>query len=339
MTDIRTAPHRWTRRLLWPALAGALTVGLCAVPAAPAAVAASTAGARGPAPAAYDLPADGIRLEGIGVDRRSGAIYVSATNQDGTIYRALPGTDQLTVWVGAQTGANGRGIAVDDAGRVFVAGGPSGAVRVFDRSGALLAQLPAGVAGAFLNDLWVGPDGSVYVTDSALPTIWRVRTDAAAGGSWRIDPWLDVSATIPYTPATTDFDLGGITTTPGAHQLILAQGTTGQLWRVELSTGAVRELVVTDAAGAQVALRNADGIALRGDTLYVVQNFLRQISTVELSDGGSKGTLVAVTPTSPTRTFTTAKLVGGRLLAVDSTFGLPLAPAADRVVAFDLPLG
>jgi Cu-Zn family superoxide dismutase len=335
MTDVRRATPRSTRRLLGPALAGALAAGLCA----PAAVATPAASNRGPAPAAYDLPTDGIRLEGIGVDRRSGAIYVSATNQDGTIYRALPGTDQLRVWVGAQAGANGRGIAVDDAGRVFVAGGPSGAVRVFDRAGALLAHLPTGVAGAFLNDLWVGPDGSVYVTDSTLPTIWRVRTDAAAGGSWRIEAWLDVSATIPYTPLTTDFDLGGITTTPGGHQLILAQGTTGQLWRVELSTGAVSKLVVTDATGARVALRNADGIALRGDTLYVVQNFLRQISTVELTHGGSKGTLVAVTPTSPTRTFTTAKLAGGRLLAVDSTFGLPLAPAADRVVAFDLPLG
>ncbi len=297
---------------------------------------APTASAKGPVEAAYDLPSDGIRLEGIGRDDRTGAIYVSATNQDGTIYRALPGSDQLTVWVGPRPGSNGRGIAVDDSGRVFVAGGPSGAVRVLDRSGALLAQLPTGVPGAFLNDLWVGPDGSVYVTDSALPTIWRVWH---SGAGWVIEAWLDVSPVIAYTPATSDFDLGGITITPGGRQLILAQGTTGQLWRIDLRSRRITELPVVDASGAPVALRNADGIALRGDTLYVVQNFVRQISTVQLTEAATRGVLVSVTRTSPTRTFTTAKLAGGRLLAVDSTFGLPVAPAADRVVAFDLPLG
>lgn len=286
---------------------------------------AGAAQARGPVAEAYDLPTDGIRLEGIGVDHRSGAIYVSATNRDGTIYRAMPGSDALKVWVGPQPGANGRGIDVDGQGRVFVAGGPTGAVRVLASSGEVLAVLPTLAPGSFLNDVRVARDGSAYVTDSSLPIIWRVRQD---GSGWLIEPWLDVARSIPYTPALTDFDLGGITTTPGGEYLLVTQGTTGRLWRIGLADRSVTQIPVDGPA-----LVNADGIALRGHTLLVVQNFTRQISTLVLDEPWSAATTTRVTPTPSTRTFTTAKLVGGMLLAVDSTFGFASAPAADRVIA------
>jgi sugar lactone lactonase YvrE len=68
--------------------------------------------------------------------------------------------------VGPRAGDNGRGIDVDAAG-VYVAGGPSAEVRVFDASGTLLAVLPTGETGSFLNDVWVGSDGAAYVTDSS----------------------------------------------------------------------------------------------------------------------------------------------------------------------------
>ena len=104
----------------------------------------------------------------------------------------------------------GAGSTSTATGRVYVAGGPAAEVRVFDRRGALLAELPTGAAGSFLNDVWVGPDGAAYVTDSSLPLIWRV---SERRGQWRIERWLDVSGTIAYTPSLTDFDLGGIVTT------------------------------------------------------------------------------------------------------------------------------
>ena len=181
------------------------------------------------------------------------------------------------------------------------------------------------------DSVWIAPDGAAYVTDSALPIIWRVTLGASG---WSLQRWLDVAPTITYTPSTTDFDLGGITSTPGGHHLLVAQGTTGQLWRISLADKQIREVAIDGPL-----VRNADGIALRGDTLYVVQNFLRRITTLQLSDHGLVARTVSVTATSPTRTFTTAKLVGGSLLAVDSTFGLAAAPAADRVLAFPLPLG
>jgi Cu-Zn family superoxide dismutase len=296
-------------------------------------LAGSALAAAGPAaahrlPGAYDLPADGIRLEGIGVDQRAGVLYVSATNQSGAIYRGALGSDQLTAWVAPAPGNDGRGITVDRRGRVYVAGGPSAELRIFAPDGTLVAELPA-AAGAFLNDVALGPDGAVYVTDSRLPIIWRATEGP---GGWRLEAWLDVSPTITYTPSTTDFDLGGIVATPGGRYLVVAQGNVGALWRIDLATRAIHPVAVP------TPLVNTDGLVLRGDTLYVVQNFTRQISTLALDDHWMTATAVAVTPTPATRTFTTAKLAGGSLLAVDSTFGFAAAPADDRVVVFDLPL-
>ncbi len=307
------------RRVFAPALAAAAMIVV-----APAAQAS-------PPDHAYDLPEAGVFLEGIGVDQDAQLVYATATNRDGTIYRGELGSGQLEVWVGPRAGDNGRGVAVDGAGRVYVAGGPSAEVRVFDRAGTLLAELPTGRAGSFLNDLRVGADGAVYVTDSSLPVIWRVTHQ---GGQWALTEWLDVSAVIAYTPALTDFDLGGIALTPDGRYLLTTQGTTGALWRIDLAT---REIVRVAVAGDPLV--TADGIVLRGHRLDVVQNFRRQVTTLRLAGDWASAAVVAVTPTAPDRTFTTAARADGRFLAVDSKFSFTPAQAvaADRVVALDLP--
>jgi hypothetical protein len=307
------------RRVLSLLAGGALAVTTALVPA--------------PASAAtrdYDLPEAGVFLEGIGVDDDAGLVYVSATNRDGTIYHGRVGSGRLEVWQGPRAGDNGRGIDVDDRGRVFVAGGPSAEVRVFSRSGRLLAELPTGEAGSFLNDVWVGEDGAAYVTDSSLPRIWRVSHDR---GGWRIALWRDVSDTVTYTAPLTDFDLGGIAGTPDGRFLLTTQGTTGQLWRISLRSKRITEVAI---AGDPVV--TADGIVLKGRDLFVVQNFRRQVTTLRLDDGWRTATTSDVVATPADRTFTTAKRVGGRLLLVDSKFGFTPAQAVaeDRVVALKL---
>jgi Cu-Zn family superoxide dismutase len=272
----------------------------------------------------YDLPNAGVLLEGIGIDEPAGVFYVSGVNDGGDVYRGRLGREALERWVDG-TGTTGRGIDVDREGRVFVAGGPSGTVRVFDRSGALVTTLATGAPGSFLNDVAVDRDGSVYVTDSSLPTIWRItHTD----GGWSIAAWLDVRPTIHYTASTTDFDLGGIVTS--GRTLLTTQGTTGQLWRIGLDSRHIREV---DLGGTRVV--NADGIVLRGNTLWVVQNFSRQITELRLGGRFTAGTVRDVVATPPTRTFTTAKLARGQLLVVDSQFGFDpaAAPTTDRVVS------
>jgi hypothetical protein len=193
--------------------------------------AAATAGSAPDRDRDADLPQAGVYLEGIGVDKRAGAFYVSATNQSGAIFRGEThrGDQVLELWQPPTAGNDGRGIDVDHSGRVYVAGGPAAEVRVFSRAGELLAELPTAAAGSFLNDVWVGPDGAAYVTDSSLPVIWRVSFGA---GGWQIERWLDVSPAISYTPPLTDFDLGGIVSTANGRFLLTTQGTTGQLWRM-----------------------------------------------------------------------------------------------------------
>lgn len=312
---------RWSSRVVSLALlaCAATFLGVLVAPTAEAAP-------RRPADNTYDLPESGVFLEGIGVDRRAGWIYVSATNRSGTIYRGRVGSGRLETWQPPHDGNDGRGIDVDRAGRVFVAGGPSGEVRVFSRNGALLAELPTNEQGSFLNDVWVAPDGAAYVTDSSLPIIWRVRQQH---GRFRIERWLDVSRTITYTPNRSDFDLGGIVSTPGGRYLLTAQGTTGQLWRIDLRSKRIREVPIS---GGPVV--NADGLVLQGHNLTVVQNFSRQVSRLRLDDRWQSATTRKVIPTDTDRTFTTAKLVRGQLLLVDSKFGFPptAAVAQSRVV-------
>ena len=274
----------------------------------------------------YDLPRSGVLLEGIGLAPDGKTFYVSGVNDGGDVYRGEVGEEELDLWYDG-TDTTGRGIDVDDEGLVYVAGGPTGTVRIFDASGTLLATVANGTAGSFLNDLWVGPDGSVYVTDSSLPIIWRI-TEGPTG--WSIEPWLDVSPTIAYTAPTTDFDLGGIVTTRDDDALLTSQGTTGQLWRIDLAT---QEIVEVDLGGD--AIPNADGIVLKGNRLWVVQNFTRQVSMFTLDSDAESARLRRIQQTPDDQTLTTAKLTRGRLLAVDSQFGFPpaTAPAEDRVLS------
>jgi sugar lactone lactonase YvrE len=69
-------------------------------------------------------------------------------------------------------GADGRttaiGMKVDRQGRLFVAGGGTGAVWVYDtKTRTLIRKFESGFSGQqFLNDLVIAPNGDVFVTDS-----------------------------------------------------------------------------------------------------------------------------------------------------------------------------
>ena len=279
----------------------------------------------------FDLPQAGVYIEGIGVDEHAGVFYVSATNQSGTIYRGrlCARERKLEVWQPPTAGNDGRGIEVDRAGRVFVAGGPAAEVRVFDRRGALLAELPTGAAGSYLNDVWIGPDGAAYVTDSSLPVIWRVSNRY---GHWRIDRFLDVSGTIAYTPPLTDFDLGGITSTPTA-------ATCSPRRERPASCGGSTSGRAGSARSTSAARASSTPT---GSCCAATRSTWCRTSRARSPSCGSAGAssaarVVNVLPTPADRTFTTAKPVGRTLLAVDSKFGFPAtaAVAEDRIVAID----
>lgn len=267
----------------------------------------------------YHLQGDqGVsKFEGIGVDQRSGAFYVSEVT-GGEIHRGYVGQQDAEVWKdgGVDGRYTARGITVDDQGRVYIAGGPNGIgtgrpdVWVYSPEGELLAALRMpGTPDAFLNDVAIGPDGAAYFTNSNDPQIFRVAND---GDGWKASVFADGTGKINRVAG---FNLGGIVLSTDKSGFIVAQGNVGVLWRVDAKTGAITKI---DTTG--VNLIDADGLVRQGNTLSVVQNFSRLLTTMKVSADGSKATLVRQQATDPSRVLTTAKELHGRTLYVDSRF-------------------
>lgn len=290
-------------------------------------------------PDTYELAADpvaegGSKFEGIGVDRATASFYVSEVT-GGEIHRGSNHRAIAEEWLGGD-GIDGRftarGITVDDRGRVYIAGGPNGTdnerpdLWVYDRDGSLLAALRVPDNEAFLNDVAIGPDGAAYFTDSNAPTVFRV---AEGDDGWHATAWADGSDLI--TPQE-GFNLGGIVLSPDRSAFVVAQGTTGQLWRFDIETGAVSEI---DTDGADLV--NADGLVRSGRDLAVIRNFDHAIAHLELDHDGSRAELVDQQQTDPDRVLTTGKLLAGRMLLVDSHFDEEIGTPPYQILTRRMP--
>jgi len=294
--------HAWSRTAAIGVSVSVISSVIAAL--APVSAATEPAGSRGgPAdhgrnPQVYELPGatsgDGSKFEGIGLDERRSVFYVSETT-GGEISRGRLGDPKAKPWLdgnGTDGRFTARGIDVDRAGRVFIAGGPNSTQHpgapdlwVYSAGGRLLAALPAGANGAVFNDVTIARDGAAYFTDSSLtPRIFRV---AQEGGRWTIETWLDATGTVPTSG---EFNLNGIAATRDGRALIVVQ-TTGALWRVDLGTKAITPIALDGLTGADLA--GGDGIVLRGKKLYVVRNFPRVLTEVRLTDGFTRARFVA----------------------------------------------
>lgn len=248
----------------------------------------------------YPLPGVETYPEGVAYDTRKGVIYTgSATNGD--VYAVDAATGTVSKF--SEGGALGRrvalGLKVDAQGRLWIAGGAQGTVSILTPDGVTLKVLetpPSPVP--YINDLTPAPDGNVYVTDSTRPVIFRVDRDL------NLTAWLDLGNTpLKYGPG---INLNGITATPDGRYLLAMQLNTGELWRIDLRTKAVKKVMGN--------LINGDGILLDGRTLYVARNANQVVSKVTLSADYGTGTLVAEEPLRGLRFPTTLAAVGGDLI-------------------------
>lgn len=254
----------------------------------------------------------------------------------GEIHRGWVGTRRTEEWLGG-AGTDGRytarGITVDRVGNIYIAGGPNGIdpatqqdnghpdLWVYSPSGRLLAALRTPGDNVFLNDVWIGPDGAAYFTNSNAPQIFRV---AAGHRGWSVSVWADATGTIAPLPG---FNLGGIVLSADKRWFVVAQGNTGMLWRFDSRTGQVSRI---DTGG--IDLTNADGLVLQGSRLTVVRNFSKVITTVTLSHRGNRAVLLSEKASDPTRVLTTAKALWGQILYVDSKFDEAVAAPPYEVV-------
>ena len=274
---------------------------------------------------AHALPPQGEHPEGIGVF--GDQYYVGATS-DGTLYRGTVGQDAAVFSPG---GADGRTTAIGvkaTADRLYVAGGGTGFVFVYDRrSGALLATYTndASRGATFLNDVAIAPDGSAYVTDSRRPVLYRIP--ATLSGTAAAPAPLPVAVrftgtAFAYQPAPA-FNANGIAITRDGKTAYVVQSGTGALFAVRLKDAGrqgVKQVAVTDGDGGPYALTAGDGLLLQGSTLSVLRNAQELLVTVALDRSGTRGVVTAQTTDETFQFPTTLAAAGDRFLVVNSQF-------------------
>ncbi|MFI1280213.1 SMP-30/gluconolactonase/LRE family protein [Streptomyces sp. NPDC020858] len=314
---------------------GTLTLTLVAVltlGAAPAQAKAPAADAR--ISTAFAIPGAKVYPEGIATDPRTRTVYVGSY-ADGTVYRARPGRPEAEVFL--PSGTDGRrtanGLRVDALGRLWVTDSTTG-VAVYDTStGARLAhfEVADGAPAHFVNDLTLTPDGAAYLTDSIRGVIYRVGPEQLAAGSGVLTEAYDLTPALRPRPAGA-FNLNGIVSDRAGRYLLTVDMTAGDLYRVDLRTGAVRRVALTGGD-----LKAADGLDLSPDgTLRVAHNVSNTLTRWRLTADGTRGRLTRTITDPSLQIPTTLAHTPGRTLVVRSQFdkGGPLTPGSGTPVTF-----
>lgn len=264
----------------------------------------------------YTLPGEEVFPEGVAYRPETGDFFVGSTT-DGTIFRGNVEGGSTETEVFLEPGGDGRqtaiGMDVDEEGRLFIAGGDTGTIFVYDaETGALVSSLQTPQAEAtFLNDVAVTPNGDAFVTDSMRSVLFRVT--ATGDGAMEVEPWLDFGGTpLEYEEG---FNANGIDATEDGRYMIVVQSNTGELFRIDTES---KEVAQIDVGGE--TLTNGDGLLLDGGTAYVVRNEQELIVPVELSGDYASGE-VSERFTDPSLAYpTTIAKYDDRLLVVNSQF-------------------
>lgn len=135
---------------------------------------------------------------------------------------------------------------------------------------------------------------------------------------------VKITGALQYDADPSTFEANGIVALPGGRRVLIVQSRTGKLFRVDTVTGASVEVPLTGGT-----LINGDGLLLKGNTLYAVQNQLNQIAVVKLDEHARSGAIQR-TITSPLfRVPTTVARLGGALFAVNARFDTAPTPTTD----------
>jgi sugar lactone lactonase YvrE len=264
----------------------------------------------------YVLPGEQVFPEGVAYRSDTGDFYVGSTT-DGTVFQGNVERGSKEAEVFLEPESDGRttaiGMKVDEEGRLFIAGGATGRIFVYDtESGDQIRRLDTPDAEAtFLNDVAVTPDGDAYFTDSIRPVLFRVPSTIDGVGD--AEPWLNFE----NTPAEYQegFNLNGIDATEDGRYLVAVQSNTGELFRIDTESKEVIEINL-----GRDTLTNGDGLLLDGRTVYVVRNEQALIVPVKLSGEYITGE-VGESFTDPSFAYpTTIAKTDGRLLVVNSQF-------------------
>ncbi|MFT7834951.1 superoxide dismutase [Saccharothrix sp. BKS2] len=293
-----------------PGALAAVVLGVSLVITAPA-----TAAQAPPFPTEFPLP-DGFLPEGIAIGSAPTAYFGSRA--DGDLFRVDLRTGRGEVF-SQGPGTASVGLKIDRRKRVFVAGGAGGDGRVVDaRTGEVLRSYRfAEDANTFVNDVVI-TDDAAYFTDSRKAVLYALPF-GRRGDLPKSHIAIPLSGDFVLTPGVNNAN--GIAETPDGKALLVVQGNTGQLHRVDQRSGSTR---VVDLGGE--VLTNGDGLLVEGRTLYVVQNRLNALAVFDLARNGAAGELVTKITDPRFDVPTTVAAFGNRLYLPNARFTTPPTP-------------
>jgi sugar lactone lactonase YvrE len=232
---------------------------------------------------------------------------------DGTVYRGRPGAKTLESFLPGGRDGRTQATGIKIIGnRLLVAGAFTGRFFVYTDTGQLVSSYTVPDTGekTLVNDAAVTPDGDVYITDSLRAVVYRIpaaEVNAPAIGAQRT---LRVVYHLPDYVAG-ESNGNGVVASPDGKFLIIGYWYSGALYRLTLTTGEVRKI---DAP----PLPSADGIVLRGNTLYIARSVNNEITTVRLSDDDTRADVVSERTYPGADTTTGVAVSGDRLLVTNS---------------------
>lgn len=268
-------------------------------------------------PNRIDLP-DGFQPEGIAT---AGQRFFTGSLATGAIYSGNLRTGKGALIVQPQAGRVAVGMKAD-RGRLFVAGGNTGNVFVYDvKTGQNITSYQLSSGGSFINDVVV-TKSAAWFTDSLKAVLYRVPLGPGGRpGSQSAVRTVQLSGDYQHGSG---FNVNGIDATANGKTLVVVQSGTGRLFTVT-PAGVTTAIVL--AGGESVP--NGDGILLAGKTLYVVQNQLNVVAKISLAADLRTGRVLRRISNPGFDVPTTAARHGSRLYIVNARFNTAPSPTTD----------
>jgi len=260
----------------------------------------------------------GAQPEGVGFDARDCSFYTAGSFVRGEVYRGRLDQPMAELFLPAEADRHSAfGIEVDaERDLLLVVGGQTGVLYAYDLSEKKLHGRFDTGPGGFLNEVTVGPNGDVYVTDSSRPTLYRIKAaDVAAGrGSPESIP---LGPEVAYGPG---FNTNGVVVTPDGQHVIFTVTNSGKLYRLTPGADAgarqIKEIAIDRGP-----LTSADGLEIDGHTLFTVRNRDDVLVSLSMSEDYSSAQVAGERRDPLFKTPTSVSLApDGRLLVANAEY-------------------
>ncbi len=285
------------------------------------------------------LPAHHGIIESIAVDAQGRAFFGDVRNRciwvrsaEGEVTRFSQPQDRLlgvfglaldeargVLWAGVSAVPEMAGFTAADRGLAYLA--------EYDlRTGALRRSLPMATPGGehVFGSLRIARDGSVFVSDSASPVIWR-----AAQGATHLEAWLEHGEFV---------SLQGLDFTADGRTLYVADYANG-IWAIDVATKNPTLLRPAE----DTSLFGLDDLHFRDGALIAVQNGVAPVRIVRLTLGAEVRATVLARSLDSIADAATGTLIGDRFVFVGNSGwslfeGAKTEPAARDILLLALSL-